>query len=91
MPGKSQKEELAIQAKKARIIDLFNADGDWRRLATQLNILKTTACGWIKEENKDYGRGGSYNVQITNEHRDTMCNFIENNPKITLAQIVAKL
>ena len=70
MPRKSQEKKLAIQAKKARIIDLFNADGDWCRFATQLNITKTTAYRWIKEGNKDNGRGGSYNVKITNEHRD---------------------
>ena len=42
MPTKNQKEKLGIQAKKAGIIDLFNANGDWCCLATQLNIPKTT-------------------------------------------------
>ena len=43
MPRKIQEEKLPIQAKKAKIIDLFNADGDWRRLATQLNRPTTAS------------------------------------------------
>ena len=43
MPRKTQEEKLALKAKRARIIDLYNADGDWCRLATQLKVPKTTA------------------------------------------------
>ena len=67
MPRKTQKEKLALKAKRARIIDLYNADGDWRRLATQLNVPKTTAYRWLREGVKDDGRGGSYNQKITAE------------------------
>ena len=43
MPRKTQEEKLAYKAKRARIIDLYNADGDWRRLAMELNVPKSTA------------------------------------------------
>ena len=66
-------------------------DGDWLGLATQLNVPKTTAYRWIREEVKDDGRGWSYNQKITAEHKEAMCSFIENNLRITLAQIVEKL
>ena len=88
MPGKTQEEKLALTAKRAHIIRLYNADGDWRRLATQLNVPKTTAYRWPKEGVKDNGRGGSYNQRITSEQMEAMCNFIENNLRIPLAQIV---
>ena len=91
MPRKTQEEKLAVKAKKARVIDLHNADGDWRRLATELNVPKTTAYRWIKEGVKVDGRGGSCNQKITTKHKEVMCSFIENNPKITLAHIVEKL
>ena len=91
MPRKTQEEKLAVKAKRAGFIDLHNADGDWRRLSTELNVPKTTAYRWIKEGVKVDNRGGSYNQKITTEHKGVMCSFIENNPKITLAQIVEKL
>ena len=85
MPRKTQEEKLAVKAKRARIIDLHNADGDLRRLATELNVPKATAYRWIKEGVKVDGRSGSYNQKITTEHKEVMCNFIENNPRITQA------
>ena len=80
-----------MKAKGARIIYLHNADGEWRHLATELDVPKTTAYRWIKEGVKVDGRGGSYNEKITTEHKEVMCSFFENNPRITLAQIVEKL
>ena len=49
MPRKTQEEKLAYKAKRARIIDLYNADGDWRRLAMELNVPKSTAYRWVKK------------------------------------------
>ena len=72
-------------------MDLHNVDGDWRRLATQLNVPKTTAYRWVREGVKDDGRGGRYNQKITAEQKQARSSFIENNPRITLAQIVEKL
>ena len=46
---------------------------------------------WIREGIKVDSRGGSYNQKIPTEHKEVMCSFIENNPRITLAQIVEKL
>ena len=80
-----------MKVKRARIIDFHNADGDWRRLAIELNVPKTTAYRWIKEGVKVDGRGVSHNQKITTEHKEVMCSFIKNNPRITLAQIVEKL
>ena len=60
-------------------------------MSTELNVPKTTAYRWIKEGVKVDNRGGSYNQKITTEHKGVMCSFIENNPRITLAQIVEKL
>ena len=91
MPGKTQEEKLAVKAKRACTIDLHNADGDWRRLATELNVSKTTAYRWIKEGVKADGSGGRYNQKITTEHKKVTCSFIENIARITLAQIVEKL
>ena len=67
MPQKTQEEKLALKAKRACSIDLYNADDDWRHLATQINVLKTTAYRWLREGVKDDGRGGSYNQKITAE------------------------
>ena len=64
MPRKTEEEKLALKAKRARIIDLHNAGGYWRPLATQLNVPKTTAYRWIREEVKNDGRGGSYYQKI---------------------------
>ena len=91
MPRKTQEEKLAYKAKRARIIDLYNADGDWRRLAMELNVPKSTAYRWVKKGDEIEGRGGRYNQKITAEHKDAMCNYTENNPRITLAQIVERL
>ena len=91
MPRKTQEEKLAVKAKRARIVDLHKADGDWHRLETELNVPKTTPHRWIKEGVRVDDRGGSYNQKITTEHKGVMCSFIENNPRITLAQIVEKL
>ena len=60
-------------------------------MAKELNVPKTSAYRWIKEVVKVDGRGGSYNQKIITEHKKVMCSFIENNPRITLAQIVEKL
>ena len=49
MSRKTQEEKLAVKVKRACIIDLYNADGDWRRLATELNVPKTTAYSYIKK------------------------------------------
>ena len=67
MPRKTQEKKLALKAKRARIIDLYNAGGDWRRLATQLNVSKTTTYRWLRERVKYDCRGGSYNQKITAE------------------------
>ena len=91
MPRKTQEEKLAYKAKRARIINLYNADSDWRRLAMELNVPKSTAYRWVKKGHEIDGRGGRYNKKITAEHKDAMCNYIENNPRITLAQIVERL
>ena len=91
MPRKTQEEKLAYKAKRARIIDLYNADGDWRHLAMELNVPKSTAYRWVKKGDEIDGRSGRYNPKITAEHKDAMCNYIENNPRITLAQIVERL
>ena len=91
MPRKTQEEKLAYKAKRACIIDLYNADGDWRRLAMELNVPKSTAYRWVEKGDEIDGRGGRYNQKITAEHKDAMCNYIENNSRITLAQIVERL
>ena len=68
MPRKTQEEKLAYKAKRARIIDLYNADGDWHRLAMELNVPKSTAYRWVKKGDEINGHGGRYNQKITAEH-----------------------
>lgn len=91
MKRRSKEQKIEWAAKKTRILDLFNADGNWRQLANQLSVPQPTAYRWIQEGKKPDMRGGVYNSKVTAEHRDAMCNLIEQNPRITLAQLTDKL
>ncbi len=84
---REEKEEWA--RKKTQIITVHQTNGDWRNLASELNVPQPTAYRWVNEGEKPETRGGKHNFKVLDEHREHMCNLIEDNPKITLQEIVS--
>ena len=91
MPRRTEDEKKEWARKKSRIGDLYNTDGAWRRLAAQLNVPQPTAYRWVNEGDKPDEREEAYNSKITAGHENAICDYIEENPRITLGEFVDKL
>lgn len=83
---------VSIQARK-RIIDTFNAGGDWKLTATANGVAVQTAYKYIRSPDKEEParRGGRQYQKVTNAHIEKLVEYIEHDPQITLSEMVNKL
>ena len=73
---------------KLQILAVYKSNGDYKKLASELNISRATLYRWIKsDEPIPDKRGGSRGVKITEEHRNFLVSKIEENPRITLIEL----
>lgn len=84
MNKKSETEQ-----KKLKLLAVWNANGDWRQLAREINIPQSTAYRWVSEGETQDKRGGKRFQKITQIHLDYFVEMIENNCRITLAELTA--
>lgn len=84
-----KKEEA--EKNKIQICAVYNNNGDWRGLANTLGVTRSTAYRWVKNQNEiPRQRGGRRRVKITEEHRELMVQYIEENPRLTLKELKNK-
>ena len=74
-----------------QLVAIYEADGDWRSKASELGVPTSTAYRWVREGDKEDGRGGKKYQKVEPIHVDFMIEQIEDNPRITLGQIAAAL
>ena len=55
---------------KARILEVYEMDGNWKALAENLSIPKTTLYRWISKGNQPDTRGGPRNCKVKQVHLD---------------------
>ena len=68
---------------KARILEVYEMDGNWKALAENLSIAKTTLYRWITKGNQPDTRGGPRNCKVTQVHLDFIQALVDENPRIT--------
>ena len=85
-------QRVAPDARR-RIVECFQADGDWKVAATANGVAVQTAYGWITRPDGDgpSQRGGAINRKVKPEHADKLLSYVEANPLITLKEMAAKL
>ena len=76
---------------RAQLVAIFEADGDWRSKAEELGVPTSTAYRWVREGDKADGRGRRKYNKVEPVHVDFMIEKIEENPRVTLGQIVDAL
>ena len=69
--------------KRTQICAIYEADGDWRAKAAQLNEPVSTGYRWVNKGDKTDTQGGHMYTKVTETHKDFMVELIENNPRIT--------
>ena len=72
---------------KARILEVYEMDGNWKALAENLSIPKTTLYRWISKGNQPDTRGGPRNCKVKQVHLDFILALVDENPRITLKVI----
>ena len=72
---------------KARILEVFEMDGNWKAVAENLSIPKTTLYRWISKGNQPETRGGPRNCKVKQVHLDFIQALVDENPMITLKVI----
>ncbi|KAF7688383.1 hypothetical protein CDIK_2930, partial [Cucumispora dikerogammari] len=80
------KEERA--RKRAQICAAYQANGDWRQVARDLNVPSATAYRWVQEGEVKDTRSGNCFCKVTEKHRNLMVKAIEANPWIALSHMV---
>ena len=76
---------------KARILEVYEMDGNWKALAENLSIPKTILYRWISKGNQHYTRGGSWNCKGKQAHLDFIQALEDENPRITLKVISKRI
>ena len=69
---------------KARILEVYEMDGNWKALAENLSIPKTNLYRWISKGNQPDTRGGPRNCKVKQVHLDFIQALVDENPRITL-------
>ena len=67
---------------KARILEVYEMDGNWKALAENLSISKTTLYRWISMGNQPDTRGGPRNCKVKQVHLDFIQALVDENPRI---------
>lgn len=79
---------------KKRVIDAALNNDNWKEVAAANCVPLKTAYGWLKryrEGEAPKRRGGTRNIKVTQAHIDTMLQYVEKNPLITLVEIKQNL
>ena len=76
---------------KARILEVYEMDGNWKALAENLSIPKTTIYRWISKGNQPDTRGGPRNCKVKQVHLDFIQALVDENPRITLKVISERI
>ena len=66
-------------------------DGNWKALAENLSIPKTTLYRWISKVNQPDTRGGPRNCKVKQVHLDFIQALLDENPRITLKVISERI
>ena len=66
-------------------------DGNWKALAENLSIPKTTFYRWISKGNQPYTRGGPRNCKVKQVHLDFIQALVDENPRIPLKVISERI
>ena len=84
--------KVSVEARK-RIIEAYQAGGDWKVTARANGVSEQTAYKYIANPDKmvPKRRGGRRNSKMTNEHVEKLLEYVEENPQITLNQLASKL
>ncbi|XP_045483325.1 uncharacterized protein LOC123688727 [Harmonia axyridis] len=76
---------------KKQICAVYNNNGDWRELANNIGVKRSTAYRWLKNQDRiPMQRGGKRRTKITEEHREFIVQYVEENNKITLKELRQK-
>ena len=62
---------------KARILEICEMDGNWKALAENLSIPKTTHYRWISKGNQPDKRGGPRNCKVKQVYLDFIQALVE--------------
>ena len=83
---------ISIETRK-RIIDAYQAGGDWKVTATANGVAVQTAYHYITRSDKvePERRGGRRNGKMTEEHVEKLLGYVEEHPHITMKQMAVKL
>ena len=76
---------------KVRILEVYEMDGNWKALAENLSIPKTTLSRWISKGNQPNTRGGPRNCKVKQVHLDFIQALVDENPRITLKVISERI
>ena len=76
---------------KARILKVYEMDGNWKALAGNLSIPKTILYRWISKGNQPDTRGGSRNCEVKQVHLDFIQALVGENPRVTLKVISERI
>ena len=76
---------------KARILEVYEMDGNWKVLAENLSIPKTTLYRWISKGYQPDTRGGPRNCKVKQVHLDFIQALVDKNPRITLKVISERI
>jgi len=87
MPRGTYLKKKEATDKRSCVLAAYNADGDWRQIASSLGVKTSTAYRWVKEGDKTDSRGGRRHAKIEEEHKTFMVEIIEKNPRITLQEL----
>lgn len=85
-------KKLEADNVKKQICAMYNNNGDWKGLADALNIKKSTAYRWVKQQHlAEKKRGGKRRSKLLEVHHRFMEDCIQENPKITLKEMKVRL
>ena len=76
------------------IIAAYEANGDWLALAAEKGVPKSTAYRWIQQKDKTPKKRGGVRrgrCKVSEEHKAFIIKTIEENPRVTLNEIRAKV
>ena len=76
---------------KARILEVYEMDGNWKPQVENLSIPKTTLYRWISKGNQPDTRRGPRNSKVKQVHLDFNQALVDENPRITLKVISKRI
>ena len=76
---------------KARILEVYEMDGNWKALAENLSIPKTALYRWLSKGKQSDTRGGPRNCKVKQVHLDFIQTLMDENPMITLKVISGRI